>query len=101
MPETWGAIPPGSGQPGWDILADDGTEDGYLVAQAVPTEEAARKICAVPGLIGLARAVLLWHRPMWGDEERSEWTRLTGQEEATSRSLCDFARQVLAKTEGK
>ncbi len=48
----------------------------------------------------LARAVLLFHRGgPWGDEEREAWKALTGCDEATTRVLCDLARQVRQRAE--
>jgi hypothetical protein len=45
----------------------------------------------------LARAVLLWHRSgSWTDDYRAEWEALTGSSEATSVTLCNLAREVLA-----
>jgi len=47
----------------------------------------------------LARAVLLFHKaPIWGPEQRDEWHSLIGkQESATTVTLCDLAREVLAR----
>jgi len=44
----------------------------------------------------LARAVLLFHRGgPWTDEDRALWEALTGATDATSRTLCDVAREVV------
>ena len=44
----------------------------------------------------MARAVLLFHRGgPWTDNDRALWLALTEQEEATTRVLCDVAREVL------
>ena len=43
----------------------------------------------------LARAVLLFHRGgPWTPEDRAAWKELTGSDEATTRTLCDLARQA-------
>lgn len=43
------------------------------------------------------RAVLLFHDAApWGAAKRAEWLRITGTAEATTRTLCDHARRVLA-----
>lgn len=44
----------------------------------------------------LARAVLLFHRGgMWTGQDRNEWVMLTGEEEATTKVLCDLARRAM------
>lgn len=46
----------------------------------------------------LARAVLLFHRGgRWTGQDRNEWVMLTGEEEATTKVLCDLARRVAAE----
>ena len=46
----------------------------------------------------LARAVLLFHAaPSWDEKEKREWTELTGRQDATTKVLCDLARQVSAQ----
>lgn len=51
-----------------------------------------------PAGIALARAVLLFHSAgAWVDEKEAEWLRLTGTREATTRTLCNLARKLLAK----
>jgi hypothetical protein len=47
----------------------------------------------------LARAVLLFHSPTGNDDKRRLWQALTGEEETTARSLCDFASRVRAEEE--
>jgi hypothetical protein len=43
----------------------------------------------------LARAVLLFHRGgPWTEQDREVWLSLTGTPDATTRTLCDLARQV-------
>jgi hypothetical protein len=43
----------------------------------------------------LARAVLLFHRGgPWTDQDREVWRTLTGEDDATTRVLCDLARRV-------
>jgi hypothetical protein len=45
----------------------------------------------------LARAVLLFHQGgEWTPDNRAEWTVMTGTTEATTKALCDLAREVLA-----
>jgi len=45
-------------------------------------------------LRNLACAVLLFHRGgPWTDADRQMWLALTGTEEATTKTLCDFARR--------
>lgn len=46
------------------------------------------------------KATLMFHRGGRWDHE--EWKQLTGQDEATTKSLCDFVRSALAEPpEGK
>jgi hypothetical protein len=41
--------------------------------------------------------VLLFHRGgRWTGQDRNEWVMLTGEEEATTKVLCDLARRVMA-----
>jgi hypothetical protein len=43
----------------------------------------------------LARAVLLFHRGgPWSEADRATWRKLTGEDEATTKVLCDLARRV-------
>ena len=52
----------------------------------------------VRGLEKLAAAVLLFHRGgTWTDNDRQMWRALTDTDEATTKTLCDFARKVQAK----
>ena len=45
----------------------------------------------------LARAVLLFHgASSWCEKEKREWHALTGGREATTRVLCDLARETVA-----
>ena len=45
------------------------------------------------------RAVLLFHGGGdWSEERRTEWRKLVGCEEATTRALCDFVRLSLGQT---
>ena len=44
----------------------------------------------------LACAVLMFHGGgTWSDHERDIWHALTGEREATTRTLCDLARRTL------
>jgi hypothetical protein len=48
-------------------------------------------------LTRLARAVLLFHSGHpWTGSLRNEWVMLTGEEEATTKVLCDLARRLMA-----
>jgi hypothetical protein len=50
----------------------------------------------------LARAVLLFFRGgPWTAEDRDVWQALTGTELATTRTLCDLARDVRSAEERK
>jgi hypothetical protein len=51
----------------------------------------------VHGLENLAAAVLLFHRGgEWTAQDKIAWQVLTGNEDASTKSLCDFARKVVA-----
>lgn len=44
----------------------------------------------------LGRAVLLFHRGgQWTGQDRNEWVMLTGEEDATTKVLCDLTRKLL------
>jgi hypothetical protein len=48
----------------------------------------------------LARAVLLFHRGgPWTEADRYAWRGLTGEDEATTKVLCDLARQTVTFVE--
>jgi hypothetical protein len=47
----------------------------------------------------LAHAVLLFYSPTWDDHKRRLWHALTGEDEATTRILCDLAHRVRAEEE--
>lgn len=48
----------------------------------------------------LATAVLLFHKGgQWTDSDDILWEKLVGSNSATSRTLCDFARNILFKKE--
>lgn len=48
----------------------------------------------------LARAVLLFHRGgPWTENDRAAWKELTGEDEASTRTLCDLARRKAAEPE--
>jgi hypothetical protein len=48
----------------------------------------------------LARVVLLFHRGgPWSDEDRATWRNLTGEDEATTKVLCDLARRTIEDAE--
>jgi|HubBroStandDraft_6_1064221.scaffolds.fasta_scaffold1614879_2 hypothetical protein len=51
----------------------------------------------VRGLENLAAAVLLFHRGgPWTAADTQAWQALTGTTDATTKSLCDFARKAQA-----
>lgn len=51
-------------------------------------------------LIRACKATLLFHRGgAWTPEVRVEWQLLTNKAEATTKSLCDFIREVLDEQE--
>jgi hypothetical protein len=48
----------------------------------------------------LSRAVLLFYKtPPWTEDDRKVWFALTGEDNATTRTLCDLARNIRAKEE--
>jgi hypothetical protein len=50
----------------------------------------------------LARAVLLFFRGgQWTQDDREMWIVLTGQRDATTKALCDLAREVRGQEERK
>lgn len=52
---------------------------------------------AVERLMEVVEAFLLFHDGgYWDAPKASRWKSLTGSEEATTKVLCDFARQVMA-----
>lgn len=44
----------------------------------------------------LNATLLFWSAGTWDAAKRARWVELTGAEECTSKSLCDFVRQTLA-----
>jgi hypothetical protein len=87
-----------------DIYGDNLPED--LWRQAIP--EARRRIEAsddiehapISDAEKLARAVLLFHRGgSWTEHDHEMWIVLTGQHDATTKTLCDLARKVRAAEE--
>lgn len=42
-----------------------------------------------------ANATLLFHGSVWSAETRELWKQLTGEDEATTKTLCDFVRKCL------
>jgi hypothetical protein len=57
------------------------------------------KLCAAaPDLLAACEAMLLFHDAApWLPDRQAAWERLTGQEHATTRALCDFVRAAIAK----
>lgn len=50
------------------------------------------------GLINACKAVLMFHRGgPWSEAMRDEWKALTGADEASTRTLCEFVREQLEK----
>jgi predicted NUDIX family NTP pyrophosphohydrolase len=46
----------------------------------------------------LAGAVLLFHRGgPWTERDRATWRSLTGEDEATTKVLCDLARRTIER----
>jgi hypothetical protein len=57
---------------------------------------------SMPTTQRLACAVLMFHgNGRWSDHERNIWQALTGESEATNRTLCDLARLVLSEKYGE
>lgn len=78
----------------------EGDERDELKVVLVTRETFYHEAEYVRGLERLAAAVLLFHRaPPWTDEDRQAWLALTGEQEATTKALCDFARKVQCKTQ--
>jgi hypothetical protein len=77
--------------------------DGLDNRPADTFEEAsanARLIVAAPKMHAALRAVLLFHSGRDWRLDAAEWEAVTGQKEASTKTLCDFVRSVLAETEG-
>ena len=67
-----------------------------LEVVVVPRELYYHEAEYVRGLENLAQAVLLFHRGgPWTAVDQQMWTALTGSPDATTKSLCDFARKVV------
>lgn len=50
----------------------------------------------VRNLEKVASAIICFHSGLpWTKETQASWEALTGRKEATTKSLCDFAREVL------
>lgn len=59
-----------------------------------------RLFVAAPDLAAVAEALLLFHSASpWDADKAARWKALTGQESATTKVLCCFARAALAKLE--
>ena len=71
------------------------------IASVRDNEADALLIAAAPEMRDVIHALLLFYHGGldWNDDTRREWKRLTGNNDATTRVLADFARRVLAKTE--
>ena len=53
-------------------------------------------MCEAPAAADALRAVLLFHGGgPWDAAKAAAWERLTGEREATTRTLCDFVRAAL------
>lgn len=63
-------------------------------------EANAQLIAAAPELRDVAEALLLFYSVDWDEQKRTRWTALTGEVEATTKILCNFARKAIAKAEG-
>ncbi len=67
-------------------------------AVVIPRDLYYHEMEYVRGLEALAGAVLLFHRGgPWTAEDRERWASLTGETEATTKTLCDFARKVTSR----
>jgi len=53
---------------------------------------------AAPDMLAVCHAVIMFHKG--GAWTHESWLGLTGQSEATTKSLCDFSRTAIAKAEG-
>ena len=105
MPETnKGTFTPGP----WEAryvpsgMPTDCVEFGTIGPDGLETARVWRRedvslIAAAPELAGVAEALLLFHSVDWDEEKRKRWTELTGEIEATTKILCDFARDALKK----
>lgn len=63
-------------------------------------EANARRIARAPDMEDALEAVLLFHSGgPWDDEKRERWFKLTGMQEASTRTLCDAVRKVLGVVE--
>lgn len=62
--------------------------------------EIGRSMARISNAERLARAVLLFHHGgEWTKADQQIWHALTGSHDATSRVLCDLARQVRSEEE--
>lgn len=76
--------------PTWMALRECAAECAVLSARVAELE------AALAILDRVARAVLLFHRGgPWTDADQRLWVMLTGAEDATTKALCDFAREAL------
>lgn len=66
-----------------------------LEAVVVPRELYYHEAEYVRRLERVARAILLFHDVgVWTPDELAKWRELTGRDEATTRVLCDLAREA-------
>lgn len=78
-------LPPGNGMVCVAYLGNGPTalENGALIAKA-------------PAMHDALKLVLLFHSSIfWDDEKRATWKSVTGNDDATSKALCDHIRKVL------
>jgi hypothetical protein len=61
--------------------------------------EVGRDMAKLSDAERLARAVLLFHKVEWHDWDRQVWFALTGSHDATTRILCDLAREIRSREE--
>lgn len=59
------------------------------------------ELLATIGLEDACKAALMFHDgEAWSISRQREWLELTGKESATTKTLCDFIRECLAKAKG-
>ncbi len=76
----------------YEIPLPGGATTPIVTLQKCPLCEAA------PELYEACKAVLMFHRGgPWEDNDAEEWKRLTGQEDATTKVLCNTVRAAIAK----
>jgi hypothetical protein len=81
---------------------DEPDNDDDRLIGIVEAEANARLIAASPELLDVAEAAILFHSGGgWDAEKQARWSALTRGRDATTKGLCDFAREILAKARGE